>query len=447
MPKNRSSRPGPAAWMGRALLILTITTTFYLHADTIPIGQAAHKGSVKIVAKAENRHKSMRIRITSKSKVRLTLDMFGARFDPVRTNAQRLGVPRIALKSAGTELILDPGLSIDYVMPSFCLDESKPSPQGGTTYSISRFQVARNIQEVFVAWNEHPELPQSAVQSAVWKGSVKVLEKCMPARVKVKAMLAKMAKDQTVFSNMRAYRLAKDGVLRMFYLEDGAEQTEVVGKNIGRIYECGGELVALRLNANGEFFTSYAGATHDGVDWHEIGKLPFAPARTVLDIEGKYLFFEGARLFQIGKEVVNLRQPLKQLVSGSCNGKWILQGLTERGRLAMFDPRSLRPLLTSQRYDELAFGKDLQVFRKGNYAMWRFPRRPAQFVRFGNPVERILANGSVGAAVCGKEVCVFDKSGMKRISLESTASSIGIDPSSRRIHVLTVSGKIESHRF
>lgn len=98
----------------------------------------------------------------------LVVDVNGSYLRSVRSGDQRLGIGIVRAGSKETSVQLAAGQKSRLKVLSVCMDSAKSSPSRGRRYRLATSLAPGRTLEVLRQWKEHPLIPQSEIQSAVW---------------------------------------------------------------------------------------------------------------------------------------------------------------------------------------------------------------------------------------------------------------------------------------
>jgi len=140
--------------------------------------QAAADGRVKVGGINPSGYRRVTLKIENRGDQRLAVDLCGSFLRPKKKGScQRLGLgpaitPQATLKlSAGTIVVhLEPGEKKSIRMNTVCLDAGRSCP-GSQSFVISPDALPAVREKVMRWWADHPDVPQGAVNSAIWRFS------------------------------------------------------------------------------------------------------------------------------------------------------------------------------------------------------------------------------------------------------------------------------------
>ena len=135
----------------------------------LPIGRAAARSAVTVAARSPGGNTDLEVAVRNAGPVPVTVDVFGSVFTPRSGGSQRLGVPRVERGFSDTSVTVAANTTWRGTVPCVCLDEKRSSPGSGSLYTLTPAIVPAQTRTLFAFWNEHLELDNSHMQSAVWK--------------------------------------------------------------------------------------------------------------------------------------------------------------------------------------------------------------------------------------------------------------------------------------
>ncbi len=144
----------------------------------VPLRQAAVEGRVKVRGVNPGLYRQVTLEVENRSGKRIVVDLCGSFLRPKKKGScQRLGLgpaitPRATLKrGVGTIVLhLEPGEQKSIRLNTVCLDAGKPGP-GSHEFVISPDALPPVREKVMRWWADHPDVPQGAVNSAIWRFS------------------------------------------------------------------------------------------------------------------------------------------------------------------------------------------------------------------------------------------------------------------------------------
>jgi len=144
---------------------------------TTMLGDAASKGLVDVSGSEPRSYTAIKLRLESRSKTPLAVDLAGAYLKSRTTTSQRLSIgppvltPSTVRRGAGTSVVLlEPGATAEFVVNTCCMDAGLPAPSK-QTFGLVLAPMPPVREKVMRWWNDNPTAPQSAVNAAIWQNA------------------------------------------------------------------------------------------------------------------------------------------------------------------------------------------------------------------------------------------------------------------------------------